>query len=114
VVRELQEELGVGVQVVADWGAHDFTTDQTPMRYALFEAKVITGQPSLMEPIFDSLRYFSWSEMRQMQQQLSPNARNLVQLFWRGRLKARPLTGGSADQPDLVASASAEFGLPIR
>lgn len=93
--RELYEELGVEVDLVADLGAHDFVAAGQQMRYALFKMRT-RGEPRLRESAFDQLRFFSWTELAQMTDELSPNVRNIVELQVRGRLKHAPVAVGSA------------------
>jgi 8-oxo-dGTP diphosphatase len=90
-LRELHEELGIRADLVADLGAHDFEADGRPMRYALFAARIAEGTPNLREERFDDLRFFTWSELAAMRRELSPNARNIVELRWGGRLRSRPI-----------------------
>lgn len=98
--RELREELGVEVSVVSDLGLHDIVSGGTPMSYALFEMRVEDGLPELMEPDrFDELRFFSWAELPAMREELSPNARNLLELHYKGRLKSVPV-GGNAPKAE--------------
>lgn len=98
--RELQEELGVRTEVVADLGAHDLVDHGHPMRYALFELRVVEGIPTLRESCFDQWGFFDWTDLAAMREQLSPNARNILDLCRRGRLKVRPIQSGEGKQKD--------------
>lgn len=90
-LRELREELGIDARVVSDLGAHDIVSGGTPITYALFEVAIANGTPSLVErDTFDELRFFAWNELVALERELSANARNLLAMHWRGRLKAVP------------------------
>ncbi len=109
--RELREELGVEVSVVSDMGLHDIVSGGTEMSYALFEVRVLHGSPAVMEPDrFDELRYFAWSELPAMRAELSPNARNLLDLHRRGRLKSVPVVGAAEDVRAGGAATAARGG----
>ena len=103
-VRELAEELGIDAMIIADWGSHDIQAGSVPITYALFEVKA-SDSPRLIEwQTFDQMRFFSWPALIRIESQLSPNARNLLNLWRRGKLKPRPrLTAGS--KPRDIASA---------
>lgn len=75
--REVAEELGIEVDVQDEIGRHDFTEDGHNMGYVWYRARIISGVPSPVEDKHDSVSYFSWEELRGMED-LSPNTRNLV------------------------------------
>jgi 8-oxo-dGTP diphosphatase len=94
-IREIAEELGIESMILADWGSHDIEGGSVPMTYALFEVRP-GGRPHVVEShTFDQLRFFTWAELVGLEDELSPNARNLVSMWWRGKLRPRP--HGSAD-----------------
>ena len=77
-VRELKEELGIDVDIIRKIGEKEFNEDNFTMKYMWFEAKIIEGEPKLMEEKFDQLNYFSISELNDMQDNLSANLKNLI------------------------------------
>lgn len=80
-IRELQEELGIKVEIVKKLGEKSFTEDTFTMEYVWFLAKIISGEPKLQENKFDTLNYFSWDELRG-KKDLSANAGNLVNTYF--------------------------------
>ena len=97
-VRELAEELGVSVDVVDDLGWHDFESGPHRMRYALFKMKIADGEPRAVESDkFDQVRFFKLADLYDMQADLSPNARNLLTLYYQGLLD---LAGATSDTGD--------------
>jgi 8-oxo-dGTP diphosphatase len=85
-IRELEEELGVHSMIVEDLGWHDFESGRIPMRYALYQMKIVHGDPQPMEPAFDDAQFFTWVQIMNMRDQLSPNARTVVDKHAKGRL----------------------------
>jgi len=85
-IRELAEELGVHTMIVEDLGWHDFESGHTNMRYALYQMKIVDGDPQPMEPAFDDAQFFTWVQIMTMRDQLSPNARTVVDRHAKGRL----------------------------
>lgn len=86
-LRELQEELGITVEIQRELGRKDFIEEQYEMEYVWFLADIASGQPTIIEDEkFDDLRYFSWSELRDIQSLLSPNTCNLVEAYFSGKL----------------------------
>lgn len=77
--RELEEELGVSVRVVRDLGWHDFFTEETPMRYAIYQMEVVSGELKPREEKFDSACFFSWSKLCGMSDELSPNTKVVLE-----------------------------------
>jgi len=75
--REVAEELGIEVDVHDEIGRHDFTEDERGIGYVWYRARILSGIPSPVEDKHDKLGYFSWEELKDMED-LSPNARNLV------------------------------------
>jgi 8-oxo-dGTP diphosphatase len=76
-IRELREELGIEVDLVRELGHQTFTEDGHTIHYTWFLAIILAGTPTLTEPKYDQLRYFSWNELK-TRTDLSPNTRNLV------------------------------------
>ena len=85
-IRELKEELGIQSTIVEDLGWHDIESGQTHLRYALYQMKIIDGDPQPMEPAFDDAQFFTWVQIMNMRDQLSPNARTVVERHAKGRL----------------------------
>ncbi len=79
--REIQEELGVEVNILKELGSKEFTEDNFMMHYTWYLAEITKGEPRLMEDNYDELRYFSWADLTKMTEQLSPNTRNLVAAY---------------------------------
>lgn len=83
-IRELQEELGIKVEIVRQLGHQTFTEDGYTMEYIWFLANLLEGTPTIQETDkYDQLRYFSWDELKR-RDDLSPNTRNLVAAQLRG------------------------------
>jgi len=92
-VRELAKELGVDAVVVDDLGWHDFEAGPNQMRYALFRMEIAGGEPHPVESDkFDAVQFFPLSDLYDMQNELSPNALNLLALYCEGLLD---LTAGN-------------------
>ncbi len=86
--REIEEELGVDVDIVKRLGWKDFVEDDYVMTYTWFLARVRLGEPKVMEKDkFDDLKYFSWNELLKMRDQLSPNTHNLVEAYFAKKIK---------------------------
>lgn len=77
VKREAMEELGVVVDVQDEIGRHDFIEDGHNMGYVWYKARILSGTPTPVEDKHDRIDYFSWDELKKMED-LSPNTRNLV------------------------------------
>ena len=75
--REVKEELGVEIDVLNEIGRQDFVEDKHQMGYVWYSAEIVSGAPSPTEDKHDRMNWFSWYELKSMQD-LSPNARNLV------------------------------------
>lgn len=78
--RELLEELGVRVEIVKDLGWHDIDGIPQSLRFALYTMRVAEGAPRPRECLFDDARFFGWSEIIAMIDELSPTLRELVNL----------------------------------
>src|SRR3989344_5580656 len=72
--REIEEELGVDVDILKKLGQKDFVEDGYVMTYMWFLAKVKMGEPKILEKEkFDQLKYFSWRQLLKIKDKLSPN-----------------------------------------
>ena len=76
--REVKEELGIEVEITDEIGRKDFKEDDYEMGYVWFKAKIISGKPEPIEEKHDKIQYFSWEELKLMNE-LSPNTKNLVE-----------------------------------
>lgn len=94
--RETSEELGIEIRVIRELGRQSFTEDGQGWEYVWHLADIVSGMPRPAErKLHDAVRYFSWSELRRMRGELSPNATNLVDAYLAGRLAgiAAPAVG---------------------
>lgn len=80
-VRELEEELGVGVSIIGYVGNKEFVENGYVMNYHWFECMIIKGIPKLMEDKFDILKFWNVSELNDIYEELSPNMKNLLPLL---------------------------------
>ncbi len=86
--REVEEELGVKVEIVKELGRADFKEDGYTMGYVWYLAEVEDGKPETKEKEkFDKLAYFSWQELKEMENEVSPNTKNLVEAYWQDELE---------------------------
>lgn len=76
--REVMEELGINVEIINKLGQKEFLEDEFTMDYIWFNAKIVSGEPKLLEENFDGFNYFSIAELRKMSDRLSPNALNFI------------------------------------
>lgn len=76
--REVKEELGIDVEIFNKIGEKEFFEDGYAMDYIWYSAKIISGEPKLMEDKFDKFGYFSFDKLKEMKDKLSPNARNFI------------------------------------
>jgi 8-oxo-dGTP diphosphatase len=84
-VRELEEELGVQVQLVKTLGSGFFEEDENEYSFNWFQAKIISGEPTIKEPdIFDDFDYFALDDL--MELSLSANMQLLEEKFWSGEV----------------------------
>jgi 8-oxo-dGTP diphosphatase len=82
-VREVKEELGITVKIEKLLGGREFTEDDIKMHYTWYKAKIVSGQPKVMEPeIFDGMRYFSADEMHDIV--LSTGAQTFLAMLEKG------------------------------
>jgi 8-oxo-dGTP diphosphatase len=85
-IREAGEELDIGVTIEGKLGEHEFEEDGFVSNYTWYKATIISGEPKIMEPAFDQFGYYAWEELRDMRNELSANARNLVDAYLAGQL----------------------------
>lgn len=84
-IRELKEELGIGVQMLRKLGHKEFTEDDNQLQYSWFLAKIASGKPQIMEPeTFDDLQYFSLAELHSKHASLSPGIHNFLVMLEAG------------------------------
>ncbi len=84
--REVVEELGVVVRIIKPLGKADFTEGEKNHSYHWFQAELL-GKPEIKEKeTFDGLRYFSWKELKEIHQELSANAKKLLEAYEGSRL----------------------------
>lgn len=63
-VRELQEELGVGVRLTGSLGSETFERNENNYKYNWFQAVIASGTPHVVETdIFDDFDYFELEDM---------------------------------------------------
>ena len=85
--REIEEEIGVVIEIVKKLGRKDFIEDEYVVTYTWYLAKVKKGKPTIMErEKFDDLKFISWSDLSKMNDQLSPNTHNLVEAYFSGKI----------------------------
>lgn len=78
-IREIREELGVEVRIVAFLGQADFHENDRRCSYEWYEAEMVdTHAPRICEPqTFDDLRHWN-AESLKNRQDLSANLQNLL------------------------------------
>ncbi len=85
--REIEEELGVDVDIIRELGEKDFVEDEYIMTYTWYLAKVKSGKPRVVEKDkFDNITYFSWEKLADIKDELSPNTHNLVEAYFAGEI----------------------------
>lgn len=63
-VRELQEELGIDVQLTQTLGVGEFEDDDNEYRFTWFQAVILAADPKLRETdMFDDLEYFEIEDL---------------------------------------------------
>jgi 8-oxo-dGTP diphosphatase len=75
--REIKEELGIEVEIQSEIGKGNFYEDEHDMEYIWYKAIILSGNPCPLEDKHDKISYFSWKELKNMED-LSLNTRNLV------------------------------------
>jgi 8-oxo-dGTP diphosphatase len=83
-VREIQEELGVDVEISRELGSAEFEAPDTMCHYSWFLAEIRDeDKPHIGEPqTFDDMRYFSVEELSMVP--LSSNMANLLRAIQAG------------------------------
>ena len=84
-IREVQEELGVSVEIIKELGHKSFKEEDFVMSYVWFKARILSGTPKLMEKSFDKLEHFAWDELRK-RTDLSENTKNLVNAYYNNKI----------------------------
>lgn len=80
--RELEEELGVKVKIVKKLGDQEFKEDAYSMHYTWYLAEIKSGELEIQEKqTFDDFKYFSWEELKTMEDSLSNNVKNLLNAY---------------------------------
>ncbi|MEU7530990.1 NUDIX hydrolase [Saccharothrix sp. NPDC042600] len=83
--RELREEVGVEVAVGRELGTRSFTENGRTMEYTWFLADITAGRPHVVEThIHDNCGYHDLADLAAMEEQLSPNTRNLLRAISAG------------------------------
>ena len=77
--REIEEELGIDVEVIREIGSADFQEDGYVMGYVWFECKLLSGEPKAMEGTHDDVKYFKKDELDEIKDELSPNTINYLE-----------------------------------
>lgn len=84
--REVEEELGVNVDILRKLGDRHFSEDGFTMHYTWFLAEVASGSPHIAEPnTYDDLRFFSLDDLKTIED-TSPNTRNFVDELVSGKI----------------------------
>jgi mutator protein MutT len=84
-IRELEEELGVTVQIERQVGSADFIFDKKTFRYTWFAGDISGQTPHIGEPqTFDDFRYFSLEELETLA--LSENMKKLSGAIRKGEV----------------------------
>jgi 8-oxo-dGTP diphosphatase len=85
--REVREEAGIEVEIISELGTREFNEDSFTMIYTWYLAEIIDGVPSIQEPrVHDQCGYFSIEALKEMNSELSPNARNFLDEVTAGRV----------------------------
>lgn len=84
--RELREELDIEVEIIKKLGQKNFIEDDNEMEYTWYLSSIKSGDPKLMEDFYDDLQYFSFEEMKEMENLLSANARNFLAAYSAGEV----------------------------
>lgn len=78
-LREIKEELGVEVKIIKHAGLKEFTEDNVRLNYSWYIARIISGQPKIMEPqTFDQMRFFTPKELQANWEDLSQSTQNYL------------------------------------
>lgn len=86
-IRELQEELGVTVQIVHELGHRKFTEGANNFDYTWFLAEITDGEPSIKEPeLYDKFGYLSLVTLTRRYDELSANTKNFLEAIAYGEI----------------------------
>lgn len=81
--REAEEEIGVDIKIIKELGKKEFQEDTYTMDYIWYLSSIKFGEPQLREKDkYDDMKYFSWEELKNNYDQISPNAKNLVDAYY--------------------------------
>lgn len=80
-MRELEEELGIKVNIEKYLGNMSFAENGYEMNYHWFICKITEGNPMIKERKFDELKYWCLDDLRSHWDELSPNVRNLLEFL---------------------------------
>ena len=81
--REAEEEIGVDIKIIKELGKKEFQEDTYTMDYIWYLSLIKSGEPQLREKDkYDDMKYFSWEELKNNYDQISPNAKNLVDAYY--------------------------------
>lgn len=79
--REVEEELGLNVELDRELGHAEFSEGEDHYVYTWFLAHIVGGEPDVKESDkHDEHRYFSWSELRS-RHDLSASTQNFLRHF---------------------------------
>jgi 8-oxo-dGTP pyrophosphatase MutT (NUDIX family) len=86
-VRELREELGVGVSIDRQLGQRHFMQNDVQFEYTWFLATITSGEPMLMERhAYDKFGFLSLVTLTRRYDELSPNAKNFLEAMAYGEV----------------------------
>lgn len=77
-IRELKEELGIRVEIIAQISMGEYKEDGVAMEYTWYECDIKEGIPKIMESKFDALKYWNILELDEIFDELSANMKNLL------------------------------------
>jgi len=81
--RELEEELGIVVEIISKLDSVNFSDETRDYQYTWFRARVVDGTPEIHEPqTFDKFDYFSTDQMERLN--LSANMRVMFEKLKNG------------------------------
>jgi len=86
-IREVKEELGVDVDILGQLGADEFENKGNTLKYIWYRANIKKGDPKPVEDGFDQVKYFSWKQIKEMEDELSLNMKNLLRAYEDKKLK---------------------------
>lgn len=87
-IRELQEEMGIEVNLERQLGRRSFVEDGRTMEYTWFLATIASGTPEVRERnLHDDWAFHTIEDLSTMVEELSPNVKNLVEEIARRRIR---------------------------